>query len=134
VVLLEAAAHDAARPTLLLPHGPGVSAQTAARRATATLAERGLLQVMPDVLARSGVGEVRKLYDLLPGTPWGEDLDVTRLNFAFYLNRSDGLAMKSRVKLRMVRRTALGDEVVERYRRQLESARTPGKLLPIRWS
>jgi hypothetical protein len=96
---LLSAASPADEPSRIYPPGTSPSEQTATRRAVANLVAFGLIRLAPE--------RVR----LVPGH---DDAELTRLGRKYAV-------------VRQAWRTVLGDEIVQRYRRELEGGQR------IRW-
>lgn len=120
-------------------YGAGPAGKNAAKRATAKLEGLGWLEVLrlPNgrpALRRYQRHQLPALIVAWRRAGWMEGGDP---RLGFMLRRRDEVTgkveWKSHVVLRSMRRTTLGDQVVEQYRPQLESALAPGKMLPIRW-
>jgi hypothetical protein len=95
-LLLAAASYGAERGEVILPRNPSPAAQTATRRAAASLIEKGLVQVT---------------------TPER----VTDPAFLLFMRR------RGYMRVRSMRRTALGERVVERHGEALRTGQR------IRW-
>ena len=117
-LLLEAAA-PGGRPSVILPHAPGVAAQHSTQRAVAMLVRRGLVAVVGG-FAVTGASRVEAAAVglRLAGLARGDDERVVYAQVAPVPGRA---VYKTKAAFRLYRRTLFGDELVKRYHRELES-------------
>ena len=123
-LLLDAAPPGASRPRAILAPDASPASQVAIRRSVSSLLQAGLLLVPKAVLRADGPEAVRALGAKV------QDAGVVApgdARLAHALSDASGTRPKRAVKLRVMWRTPLGEEVVHRYRRELESGRA------IRW-
>lgn len=120
-LLQEAAPPGGARA--MLPYGPGVTGQTAVRRAASKLIAAGLLNRNRNTLEARDIVHVKKLHMLARhvGVIDSTEDDLLRFGYATIRSLPGGRMYKSKVRIGLVSRTYLGDEIASEFSRELAS-------------